>query len=110
MEQEQPQQVGEVPPEDAVGDEGGDHPQQVCRKFIFVTGHNFNHLIKEPVEQVEPVEQGVGEVPPVDDPEVEKFAIWRVFISIIFSWKGMMETSNCSKLSSSRSRPVRVPA
>ena len=67
-------ELGPPPPrqEDAVGDEGHDPPQQVCYKYIF-NGHNLNHLIKEPAEQ-EQAQQGVGEVLPGDEPQVEKFA------------------------------------
>ena len=46
-------------------------------------GHNFNHLIKEAAEQ-EQAQQGVGEVPPVDEPQVEKFTSWR-YIYPLFS-------------------------
>ena len=72
-------ELGPPPPrqEDAVGDEGRDPPQQVCLKY-FVVGHNFNHLIKEAAEQ-EQAQQGVGEVPPVDEPQVDKFASCRYF-------------------------------
>lgn len=41
---------------------------------IYFIGHNLNRLIKEPAEQ-EQAQQGVGEVPPGDEPQVENLQV-----------------------------------
>ena len=48
-------------------------------EIYIVVGHNFNHLIKEAAEQ-EQAQQGVGEVPPVDEPQVRNLQVGDIFI------------------------------
>ena len=79
------------PPPPRQGDEGADPPQQVQQ--FFSNQSRFwprktlldNHLIKGSAEQGEEAEQGDGEVQPGDEPQVEKFATWRVDFDPSFS-------------------------